>query len=95
MVVDLAERPRKVVTRIDDPDLQFGGSWTFRIDPAPGGSELTITENGEIRNAIFRALARLAFGYESAMNDYLKSLGRKFGETVETEPGVADAAPAV
>jgi hypothetical protein len=41
----------------------------------------------------FRALARLVFGYESTMNGYLKSLGAKFGEAVEIEPGRPDPDP--
>lgn len=77
--------PERLVTRITDPNLPFGGSWTFEIAPLGGGSSVRITENGEVRNTIFRFLARFVFGYESSMNDYLKSLGAKFGETITPE----------
>jgi uncharacterized protein YndB with AHSA1/START domain len=56
------EAPRRVVTRITDPALPFGGTWTFELAPAGQGTQVTITERGEIRNPIFRALARFVFG---------------------------------
>jgi hypothetical protein len=37
--------PSKMVTRIADPSLPFGGSWTYVVDPTPDGSKLTITEH--------------------------------------------------
>lgn len=78
-----AEVPRRYVTRIADEDLPFGGTWTFEIEPADGGSELTITEKGEVKSALFRVMARFALGYHSTMDAYLRALGRRFGEEVE------------
>ena len=75
--VERSEPPRTLVVRIADRNLPFGGTWTYEISPADGGSTLTITENGEIYNPIFRVLARYVFGYESTMVDYLESLRRK------------------
>lgn len=77
MMLERAEPPHLLVGRIADPDLPFGGTWTYDIKPAPGGSTLTITENGEIYNPIFRFMARFVFGYEGTMTGYLESLGRK------------------
>lgn len=74
--------PRRLVRRIADPDLPFGGTWTYEITPAPGGSRLTLTENGEVRNPFFRFMARFVFGYTATMEGYLKALGRKFREDV-------------
>ena len=45
--------PHHLVTRIADPTLPFGGSWTYQIAPASAGSTLTITENGEVYNVLF------------------------------------------
>lgn len=73
---------RRMVTRIADPGLPFGGSWTFEIAPVEGGSALTITEDGEIHNPVFRTMARFVFGYHATMEAYLKALGKKFGEEV-------------
>lgn len=93
LVVEVADEPRKLVTRIADDELPFGGSWTFRIEDAPGGARLTITENGEIDSVVFRAIARLFIGYEATLDGYLKALGAKFGEAVEVEPGSPDPDP--
>ena len=67
------ERPSLLVARIG-PGLAFGGTWTYQIAPAPGGSDLTITENGEIYNVIFRFMARFVLGYHATMDGFLKNL---------------------
>ena len=78
--------PARLVTRIADRGLPFGGTWTFDISPAPdGGSELRIREDGEIYNVIFRFMARFIFGYTSSIEGYLKDLGAKFGQPVTVE----------
>jgi hypothetical protein len=77
--------PRKLVGRIADPKLPFGGTWTYEITPGDGGSRLTITENGEIYNPIFRFMAKFFLGYTSTIETYLRSLGKKFGEPVQIE----------
>lgn len=82
---DVAERPHLIVGRIADDSLPFGGTWTYEIKPVDGGASLTITENGFIKNPIFRALAHYVFGYTSTMDHVMKSLGRKFGENVQPE----------
>jgi len=74
--------PSRMVTRIADPVQPFGGTWTFELTPHDGGTRLTITERGEVYNPIFRALARFVFGYTSTMDQYLRALGKKFGEPV-------------
>ena len=76
--VERAEPPRVLVTRIADPDLPFGGTWTYEIAPAPAGSTVTITEAGEIYNPVFRFMARFVFGYEATMAGYLAALEKKF-----------------
>ncbi len=76
--------PRRLVMRIADPKLPFGGTWTYEIGPAAGdeGSTLTITEDGEIYNPIFRFVARFIFGYTATMESYLRALARRFGGEV-------------
>jgi ribosome-associated toxin RatA of RatAB toxin-antitoxin module len=66
--------PRRLVTRIADPDLPFGGTWTFELALEEGGTRVTITERGEIRNPIFRAVARFVFGYGATMEMFLHEL---------------------
>jgi len=71
------ERPSLLVARIDGADLAFGGTWTYRIAPAPGGSDLTITEDGEVYNVIFRFMGRFVFGYHATMDTFIKNLQAK------------------
>lgn len=68
------EPPSLLVTRVDPSNKSFGGTWTFRIAPAAGGSELTITEDGEVYNVIFRFMSRFVLGHHATMDAYLKNL---------------------
>ena len=72
MVFERMERPTLLVTRIDSTQLAFGGTWTYRIAPAAGGSDLTITEDGEVYNVIFRFMSKFVFGQTATMDTYLK-----------------------
>jgi uncharacterized protein YndB with AHSA1/START domain len=79
--------PTRLVTRIADPKLPWGGTWTTEIIPAAtssnaGATTVRITENGEVANPIFRFMARFVFGYTSTIDTYLKALGQKFGEQI-------------
>jgi hypothetical protein len=76
-----------------DAELPFGGAWSWQISPADEATVVTIIEEGEIYNPLFRALADLVFGYHGTLNETLEDLGRKFGEEVHPEP-VPQAVPA-
>jgi hypothetical protein len=65
-----------VVSRIADRSLPFGGRWTFELSPAPGGTLLRITEDGEVYNPIFRFVSRFVFGHDRTINGYLEDLER-------------------
>jgi uncharacterized protein YndB with AHSA1/START domain len=80
-----SDAPRRLVTQIADPKLPFGGTWTTVISQAEGGSEVRITEDGEVRNPVFRFMSRVVFGLTATMDTYLQDLGRKFGENVHVE----------
>jgi uncharacterized protein YndB with AHSA1/START domain len=82
LTVERMEIPTLLVGRIADPDLRFGGTWTYRITPTTAGSALTITEDGEIYNPIFRVMARFVFGYEATMASYLNALGHHLQKSV-------------
>lgn len=75
-----SDPPNKLVTRIADPHLPFGGTWTYVIAPNDVGSTLTITENGEVYNPIFRFVSRYIMGYTATMDRYLKALQTKLGD---------------
>jgi len=84
---------RKLVTRVVTEGSPFGGTWTWRLEPRGGGTDVTVTENGEVHNLVFRALARFVFGHTATLRSVLKALGENFGELVEIAPGSPDPAP--
>lgn len=77
------DAPRKMVARIADEGgrLPFGGTWTWHLREVPNGCELTLSENGFVRNVLFRVLAHFVFGYTRTLDGYMRALGAKFGET--------------
>jgi len=84
-VAEEATPPSRFVTRIDDPKLPFGGRWILEVRPAADGSELSVTEAGEVYNPLFRILSRYAFGYYGSLEQYVRDLGGHFGEPVTPE----------
>ena len=80
-----SDPPRRLVTRIADETLPFGGTWTYELAPADGGTRLTITERGEVYNPIFRFVSRFVLGYTGTMTEVLRAIGAKHGETVTPE----------
>jgi len=78
--------PIRRVVRIADAGLPYGGAWTVEIVPqAPRGSEVRITEAGEVYNVFFRFLSRFVFGYAGSIEGYLRDLGKNFGEAVNIQ----------
>jgi len=74
-----SDPPRRLVTRIADETLPFGGTWTYELAPAAGGTRLTITERGEVYNPIFRFMSRFVFGYTGTMDSCLSALKQRLG----------------
>ena len=68
------ERASLLVTRITDPSLPFGGTWTYRIVPDGSGSAVTITEDGEVSNPIFRFMSRFVFGHAATLDGFVRDL---------------------
>jgi uncharacterized protein YndB with AHSA1/START domain len=71
-----SEPARGLVTRIADRTLPFGGSWTFTLQPDGSGTRLTITENGEVYNPLFRVMSRFVFGHTATIERYLDDMRR-------------------
>jgi hypothetical protein len=83
---------QRVVTRIVDRNLPFGGSWTYELLPASeGGTTLRITEDGEVYNPLFRFVSRYVMGHEATIDRYLRDVGAKLGE----EPVIESATGAM
>jgi uncharacterized protein YndB with AHSA1/START domain len=89
MQVEEADPPHRLVTRIVGDDLPFGGAWAWSVTPEGTGSRVTVTEHGEVYNAVFRFLSAYLMGHTATLDAYLGALGRKYG--IEVTP--VDAAP--
>jgi hypothetical protein len=79
--IEVFEPPSKILMRIADPSLGFGGTWTFEVFQNDSGSELVITENGEVDNPIFRFIAKFFFSQTETIETYLADLRKRLGET--------------
>ena len=73
--------PSRMVTRILDTDLGYGGKWTYVFTAENGGTRVTITEDGEVSNVLFRFMSRYVFGQTATLDGYLTPLAKKFGES--------------
>lgn len=71
---------QRMVTRIRDTDLGYSGQWTYTFAAENGGTRVTIREDGEVSNVIFRFMSRYVFGQTSTIDSYLTSLAKRFGE---------------
>lgn len=78
--VERQEPPSLLVSRVDASEKAFGGTWTYRIAPAPGGSELTITEDGEVYNVIFRFVSRFVIGHHATLDGYIRNLQARLAD---------------
>ena len=80
--VDIVEStpPYRQVTQVKDTEKMFGGTWTIAIASDPGGSSLTITEDGWVANPIFRFMARYVFGHHATMDGILKQVAKALNE---------------
>ena len=74
--------PQRLVRRIVDDGLPFGGRWIYEIAAETNGSKLTITEDGEVYNPIFRFMSRFLMNRHGTIDTYLQALGRHLGQAV-------------
>ena len=83
LVVEESRPPARLVTRIDaPPDAAFGGTWTYQLDAEPSGTRVTVTEDGFVRNPLFRVMMAIG-GVHRTADGYLRALGAKLGQEVE------------
>ncbi len=74
-----ADPPRRLVRTIADVGGPFSGRWEFSIEPAEGGTRVTITEYGEVPNPIFRFVSKFIIGHSTSMSQFLDALAAKLG----------------
>jgi uncharacterized protein YndB with AHSA1/START domain len=77
--VDSAVPGQRLVTKIADRSLPFGGSWTFELIPRGDSTTLRITEDGEVYNPIFRFASRFVFGHTATIDKYLADVRKVTG----------------
>ena len=75
-VFDEAVPTQRLVSRIADRNLPFGGSWTFELTPVSGGTLVRVTENGEVYNPLFRFVSRFILGHHRTLDQYIEDLDR-------------------
>jgi hypothetical protein len=77
-----SESGGRLVTRIADETLPFGGTWTWEFAPSGSNSStlVSITEDGVIKNIVFRGVSSLFLGYTRTQETYLTALAARFGE---------------
>ena len=68
--VDERVEARKLVVRIADEDLPYGGTWTYELAPADNGTALTITERGFVDGVVLRGLASLVMDPLASIAQY-------------------------
>ena len=77
--VEAIDPPSRLVMRIDDSSLPYGGSWTYELRPAGSGTTITITEAGEVYNPIFRFMQKVFFSPHASIDAYLEDLTKRLG----------------
>jgi len=77
--------PRRMVTTILAEGMPFGGRWIYEVEPADGATTLTITEEGEVYNPVFRFVSRFIMGHHGTASRYLEDLGRALGQDATVE----------
>ncbi len=83
---------KRLVVRIADRNLPYGGTWTYDIAPAAnGGSELTITEDGEIYNVIFRFMSRFVLATRGRLKRISATWARRLVKAGGAYSGVCGA----
>ena len=71
--------PSMMQVRIADPDLPFGGTWTYELQPADRGTRLVITERGEVYNPVFRFVSKFVFGHTATLERFADALRARHG----------------
>lgn len=73
--IEVLEPPARMIARIADRSLPFGGAWTYELrETDSGGTELTITEDGEVYNPIFRFISHFFMSQTATIEAYQAAL---------------------
>ena len=78
--------PSRLVRTIADTGLAFGGRWVFDLAAEDGGTRITVTEEGEVYNPMFRFIGRFFLNQAATIESYLTALAQQFGEQALLRP---------
>ncbi len=80
------ESPTRLAARVIDDGQGFGGTWTYEVvSESASSTRVTITEEGYVDSALFRAVSAMFFDPHATMNAFLVDLGAAFGADVALE----------
>jgi uncharacterized protein YndB with AHSA1/START domain len=60
-------------------------SWEFDLQPTPTGTELRITESGDIPNPFMRFVSKYLMGHFKGVNNYERALALRFDQPAHIE----------
>jgi hypothetical protein len=72
--LEMGDEKGKLITRILNKDLAYGGFWEFTFTSIDDGCSIKIVENGEVYNPLFRFMAKYIFGHETTLKNYMNDL---------------------
>jgi hypothetical protein len=73
----LVASPTTRIVAISDPNLSFGGSWTYTLTAlTPTTTVLAITEHGTTGPALWRFLGHYVFGEDTMIRQYEKDIAK-------------------
>ncbi|MEM6990225.1 MAG: SRPBCC domain-containing protein [Myxococcota bacterium] len=65
---------RKLVVKIDDESMPWGGAWTYELAPAEAGTTVTITERGWVDNVVLRGMVNLLMDPSASIRQFQADL---------------------
>ena len=74
---------QRLVRRLVGDDLPFGGTWTYELKNLGGETLLTLTEEGHIKNPMFRFRAHSVCGLNSSLKAAVEALETRLGKAAE------------
>ena len=88
MIMTQLERtpPTRIVGTMAKEGGPILGTWTYEIVAESDGCRIAVTEDGELRNPVFRAMARMR-GLDANIMQTLRDLAKKFGESPDIRAG--------
>jgi hypothetical protein len=72
------EPSNKLITEINSKNLPYGGHWVYELAPSENGTTVTLTENGEVYNPLFRVVSRFIMGHDTGIKQYAGYLQQSF-----------------